>query len=228
VIQSLLCLYKELYEDLRSWHSRRFGRFKQFSAFESPNPGGGIDEQGVKGRQVADSVNSHPASRSLPFAGSRRYLWRWKPSDTPAAGVATVIAGPEERDAITNLPDAIREHSGRTWMLGMALAILDRRELDRELFYCAALLHDFGLARPTNDHDFTLAGSKQACELAKAVGIEETRRKAIADGICVHPTVGITVPRDGAIGYYLHWGSMADIAGLRRSEVPKPIQNQIL
>lgn len=158
-----------------------------------------------------------------------------RPFATPPPGIDPAKLAPPDsrlalaaRDAITNLPETIREHSGRTWMLGMALAMLDGRELDRELFYCAALLHDFGLANPTNDHDFTLAGSRRACELAATVGIEEPKKTAIADGICVHPTVGISVPRDGAIGYYLQWGSMADIAGLRRSEVPKPVQDQIL
>jgi HD domain-containing protein len=145
---------------------------------------------------------------------------RLKPPDSRLARAA--------RDAIRDVGESIQEHSGRTWMLGMALATLDRCELDRELFYCAALLHDFGLDKPTKDHDFTLAGSKRACELAEATGIDEPKMKAIADGICVHPTVGISVPRDGAIGYYLQWGSMADIAGLRRSEVPKAIRDQIL
>ncbi|MEK6326999.1 MAG: hypothetical protein AABM66_05650 [Actinomycetota bacterium] len=37
--------------------------------------------------------------------------------------------------ACAEQPDSIAQHSYRTWMFGLALAAVDRVELDRELFY---------------------------------------------------------------------------------------------
>lgn len=138
----------------------------------------------------------------------------------------------EAEEAATDLSPIIRNHSYRTWMLGTALAVLDGRnlahELDAELFFCASLLHDYGLAKPTKGRDFTLAGSEQAAKAVELGGRSHDDAMAVADGICVHPSVGISVRRDGAIGYYLQWGSMADIAGLRRAEVPQARLQEIL
>ena len=137
-----------------------------------------------------------------------------------------------EAEAVTNKlrnsSPVILQHSYRTWMLGTALAILDDQELDSDLFYCAALLHDYGLAHSKIGIDFTVAGSELAFGAVEAGGRSKEEAKLVADGICVHPTVGISVERDGAIGYYLQWGSMADIAGLRRGEVSADRLDEIL
>ena len=64
----------------------------------------------------------------------------------------------------------IAGHSYRTWMFGLALAALDRAEIDRELFYCAALLHDYGIAEPTPGRDFTLGGADRLLACADRPG----------------------------------------------------------
>lgn len=159
---------------------------------------------------------------------------RFARSRTTSGMDAGTLAPPDSRlareaeQACAELPNTILEHSYRTWMLGLALATLDRCDLDRELFYCAALLHDFGLAKPTSGRDFTLAGATRAAGLSERAGLAPAKGQAISDGICVHPGAGINVRRDGAIGFYLQWGSMADIAGLRRSEVSEATLRQIL
>ena len=110
-------------------------------------------------------------------------------------------------------------HSYRTWLWGMALAVLDREPLDRELFYCAALVHDWGASAPVAGQDFTIRSADRALACAQAAGVEPPRANLIADGICCHTTPGVTVERDGAIAYYVQYGAMVDGAGLRAWDV---------
>jgi hypothetical protein len=115
--------------------------------------------------------------------------------------------------------DLLVSHSYRTWMWGMALAALDREALDRELFYCAALLHDWGASVPVPGEDFTIRGAERALVCARAAGIDSALADVIADGICCHATPGVTVERDGPIAYYVQYGAMVDGAGLRSWDV---------
>jgi hypothetical protein len=119
--------------------------------------------------------------------------------------------------------DAIVGHSYRSWMFGLALAHLDgaQSQLDPEMFYCAALLHDVGLLSPIEDRDFTLTGAEHAIECATGAGMSADQADLIADAICVHPTPGLSPDRDGALGYYLQWGTIVDIAGARTQIAPR-------
>lgn len=121
----------------------------------------------------------------------------------------------EAERACAELPASLVGHSYRTWLFGRALAALDRRELDVELFYCGSLLHDHGIAQPTQGRDFTLASADRTLACATTAGVGEDRAQALADAICVHTTPGVAVERDGALGCYLQWGAMVDGAGLR-------------
>ena len=125
----------------------------------------------------------------------------------------------EAEAACAEQPQAIAAHSYRTWMYGLSLAALDRVELDRELFYCAALIHDYGIAPPVAGRDFTLGGADRALACASAAGIAGEDADTIADAICVQSTPGVSVDRDGALGCYVQWGAMVDGAGLRLWDV---------
>jgi hypothetical protein len=87
--------------------------------------------------------------------------------------------------------------------------------VDDELFYCGALLHDYGIVSPTPNRDFTLASVERMRSCADAAGLDNKSADLLADGICVHTTPGIQVHTDGSIGAYLQWGAMVDGAGLR-------------
>lgn len=104
-------------------------------------------------------------------------------------------------------------------MFGHALAALDHRELDDELFYSGALLHDYGIVTPTVGRDFTLGGADHALACAEAAGVDRSRAELLDDGICVHATPGISVEADGALGCYLQWGAMADVGVLRLCDI---------
>jgi hypothetical protein len=121
----------------------------------------------------------------------------------------------EAEQACAEQPESIVGHSYRTWLFGQALATLDGVELDRELFYCGALVHDFGIAQPTPERDFTLASAERTLACATAAEVADERAELLADAICVHTTPGVSIGRDGALGCYLQWGAMVDGAGLR-------------
>lgn len=125
----------------------------------------------------------------------------------------------EAEAACAEQSDLLAAHSYRTWLWGMALATLDRESLDRELFYCAALVHDWGAMVTVPGEDFTIRGAERALACAQAAGIEPVRADLIADGICCHTTPGATVKRDGAIAYYTQYGAMVDGAGLRAWDI---------
>lgn len=134
----------------------------------------------------------------------------------------------EAEQACAELPASLVGHSYRTWLFGRALAAVDRRELDIELFYCGSLLHDHGIAQPTPDQDFTLASAERTLVCATTARASDDRAQTLADAICVHTTPGVTVDRDGALGCYLQWGAMVDGAGLRIWDVAPGNVTEIL
>ncbi len=134
----------------------------------------------------------------------------------------------EAEQACSEQPPAIIGHSYRTWLFGCALAALDGDALDRELFYCGALVHDFGIAQPTLGRDFTLASADRMLACAASVGLAEDRAETVADAICVHTTPGVSPERDGSLGCYLQWGAMVDGAGLRIWDIAPGNVSEIL
>jgi hypothetical protein len=125
----------------------------------------------------------------------------------------------EAEAACAEQPEPLVGHCYRTWMWGLTLAALDRAKVDRELFYCAALLHDLGSTTVVPGEDFTLRGAERALACAEAAGLDSASAEAIADGICCHTTPGVTVERDGPIAYYVQYGAMVDGAGLRAWDI---------
>jgi hypothetical protein len=124
-------------------------------------------------------------------------------------------------EACAELPPTLEGHSYRTWLFGRALATVDGNKLDDELFYCGALLHDYGIVRHRQacqsaaNRDFTLGSVDRMLSAATAAGLADDRADLLADAICVHTTPGVKVDTDGVIGCYLQWGAMVDGAGLR-------------
>jgi hypothetical protein len=134
----------------------------------------------------------------------------------------------EAEKACAELPQPLVGHSYRTWLFGRALATVDGRELDAELFYCGSLLHDHGIAKPTVNRDFTLGSAERTLACATAAGVAQERAEVLADAICVHTTPGVQVERDGALGCYLQWGAMVDGAGLRIWDVAPANVKEVL
>jgi hypothetical protein len=133
----------------------------------------------------------------------------------------------EAEEACAELPAGLIGHSYRTWLFGNALAIVDDTRLDHELFYCGALLHDYGIVSPTPGQDFTARSVERTSAAAEAAEADPEREDLLADAICVHTTPGITIERDGALGAYLQWGAMVDGAGLRSWDITPEVRAEV-
>lgn len=160
-------------------------------------------------------------------------LRRDRPSTTPRPGTRE-IRPPDSRFArevevaATEQNPVILGHSYRSWIFGRALADVDGIEVDEELLFAGALLHDHGIDPVVPGEDFTLRSARRATECATAVGMDSERAATLADGITVHTTPGITTERDGALGYYIQNGALVDIAGNRIWDLSKPLIDDTL
>ncbi|RZU13874.1 HD domain-containing protein [Kribbella rubisoli] len=116
------------------------------------------------------------------------------------------------------------EHSVRTWRFGMALAYADRAQanVDSDLLYVAAMLHDIGLFAPLKGRCFTAAGVEAVRETAPA----GTAAHEIADvEAAIYEHVDIEKPTK-PLSYYLQAGSLLDVAGTRITKVDPVVVRQ--
>ena len=147
-------------------------------------------------------------------------LRRERPSATPRPGERE-IRPPDSRfareveTAAAEQDPVILTHSYRSWIFGRALADVDGSDVDEEMLFAGALLHDHGIEPVVPGEDFTLRSAQRATECAGAAELDDERTTTLADAITVHTTPGITVERDGALGYYIQNGALVDIAGNR-------------
>lgn len=149
----------------------------------------------------------HRLRRDRPSATARPGEREIRPPDSRFA--REVEAAAAEQNTV------IRTHSYRSWIFGRALADVDGIAVDEELLFAGTLLHDHGIDPVVPGEDFTLRSARRATECAKAAGMDHQRAASLADAITVHTTPGITIERDGALGYYIQNGALVDIAGNR-------------
>jgi hypothetical protein len=133
----------------------------------------------------------------------------------------------EAEAACREQPASIVGHSYRTWLFGNALAALDSVALDAEQFYCASLVHDYGIAEVVRGQDFTVRSAARALACVERAGADASLGEAIADAICVHATPGVTVEQDGAVGCYVQAGAMVD-AGQRLGDIAQRNRKEVL
>ena len=74
----------------------------------------------------------------------------------------TVLARRAEEVAARRLPPVLLNHSRRTFRFGLSLGVVTGTEVDEELLYAAAMLHDTGLMTSSGDADFTLESTRVA------------------------------------------------------------------
>ena len=97
---------------------------------------------------------------------------------TPPDSVLTRAAS---NRAVKILPPALLNHSYRTYRFGRALGELEGLDVDTELLFAAAMLHDTGLVTPPVGADFTLASSRLAREVAETRRPLDRRHRGHAD-----------------------------------------------
>lgn len=120
----------------------------------------------------------------------------------------------EAEEAAATQSGPLLEHGHRTWIFGRAFAAIDGEAVDDELFYVAALLHDYGLMRAVTGEDFTLRSAVVAGAIAER-HTDHGWADDLRDAICSHATPGTTVSSDGPESFYVQKGALCDLGGLR-------------
>jgi hypothetical protein len=122
------------------------------------------------------------------------------------------------------LTSTLLHHSYRTYCFGRALGELDGLQVDAELLFAAAILHDTGLMNPPNGSDFTLSSMRLAREVAEHVGLSTAATEVMQTAITMHYTPGVTTAA-GPEAYLLSAGAAVDVAGIRSWELPPQTMN---
>ncbi len=135
---------------------------------------------------------------------------------------SSVLTRAAEEQAQQRLSPTLLNHSYRTYAFGVALGTLEDIDVDRELLFAAAMLHDIGLAGPAQPVDFTLASARVARDVAEQVGLSTAATETVRSAITMHHSPGVT-PADGAVAYLLSAGAGVDVMGLRSWKLPADI-----
>ncbi len=140
---------------------------------------------------------------------------RLVPPDSPLTRAAN--------DAATRmLPAPLLNHSHRTFRFGRALGELEEVDVDAELLFAAALLHDSGLVMASGRDDFTLTSARVARDVAETVGLSSAAIETLQTAITMHHSPRVTLAA-GPVAYLLSAGAGVDVAGLRCWELPRAV-----
>ena len=132
---------------------------------------------------------------------------------------SSVLTRAAEECARRVLTGPLLNHSYRSYVYGRALGELEGTDLDTELLFAGALLHDTGLVNPTGTADFTLTSARLARQVAEQVGLSTDATDTLTTAITMHYTPGVTVEA-GPVAYLLAAGAAVDVVGLRSWELP--------
>jgi hypothetical protein len=130
-----------------------------------------------------------------------------------------------EQQAQQRLSPAVLNHSYRCYLFGVALAAIEQIDVDRELLFAAAMLHDTGLSAPSPGVDFTLTSARIARDVAEAVGLSTAATEIMRTAITLHHSPGVTLA-DGPVAYLMSAGAAVDVIGLRSWKLPPDILRQ--
>ncbi|MCM3613629.1 HD domain-containing protein [Microbacterium enclense] len=143
--------------------------------------------------------------------------------DTLAARGALALAEQYQSPAVT-------AHALRSWLWAEAFAVVDGiRNLDHELLYIAAVLHDIGTVGEFDNHrlSYEHAGGHVGVALTAGAGWEQSRRERVLEVIVRHnwPSVDSTMDAEG---YLLEIATGLDISGARPDALPEDFRREVL
>ena len=130
-------------------------------------------------------------------------------------------------DACRELQTETIGHSYRTWAFGRALAALDGADVDVELLYTAALVHDFGLEHAVPGEDFTIRSADRVVACAREAGVDDVRSELAADAIAIHTHPSVD-PELDLTGAWIQAGALCDLGGFRLWDLPKPWVQKVI
>lgn len=143
--------------------------------------------------------------------------------DTAAARGALALARQYQSPAIT-------AHALRSWLWAEAFARVDGiDDVDHELLYVAAVLHDIGTVPAFDNHTISYehAGGHVAVALTAGAGWPEERRERVLDVIVRHNWPHVD-PAVDAEGYLLEASTGLDISGARPDALPAAFLREVL
>jgi hypothetical protein len=140
---------------------------------------------------------------------------------TPAARLAEEVLTEYSAPALVN-------HCHRSYLFAVARASLDGLQIDAELLYVSALLHDIGLEPAFDSHTlpFEQAGGHVAWVFAAGAGWPAERRRRAA-GVIVAHMVGTDVAIDPE-GHLLDVATGLDISGRGMDAWPAELVREIV
>jgi hypothetical protein len=185
---------------------------------------GGRLERGERRRLVGDLSRVHVSN----VAGRFRLLAHLDPGRRSYVSPARVLPPDSlltraaEDVAIRVLPATLLNHSYRAYQFASALGELEGLEVDTEVLFAAALLHDTGLVLADGKDDFTLASARLARDVAERVGLSTAATEILQTAITMHynPRVPLTA---GPVAYLLAAGAGVDVVGMRSWDLPPRI-----
>lgn len=142
---------------------------------------------------------------------------------TPAARGALEIAQQYQSTAMTS-------HALRSWLWAEAFARVDGvSEIDHELLYVAAALHDIGTVTEFDNHTISYehAGGHVGVALTAGAGWDEARRTRVLEVIVRHNWPRVDPAMD-AEGYLLEIATGLDISGARPDALPESFRREVL
>ncbi len=183
---------------------------------------GGRLEAAERRRLIADlmSVHLHNASGRLSMLMHLNKGRHAQVSSERLRFPDSALTRAAEDVAIRHLPATLLNHSYRTYTFAMALGALEHIEVDEELLFAGAMLHDTGLILAGGHDDFTLTSACLAHEVADQVGLSTMSTEALLTAITMHHSPLVTRAA-GAVPYLLSAGAGVDVVGLRSWELPR-------
>ncbi len=123
--------------------------------------------------------------------------------------------------AQTLCPEYMITHSFRAYCFGAILAARNGLNLDREVFFVAAMLHDLGLSDQYKSEpgSFEWVGAKLAHQFCVDDDQSEFVAATIHNSIALHTSVGVA-GREAPEIALLHYGTGMDLFGMRVDEIP--------
>ena len=96
---------------------------------------------------------------------------------------------------------------------------IEEIDVDAELLFAAALLHDAGLVVASGRDDFTLTSARVARDVAEQAGLSTTATETRQTAITMHHSPRVTLAA-GPVAYLLSAGAGVDVIGLRCWDLP--------
>ena len=153
------------------------------------------------------------------------HLHSGRNAQVPPARLApptSVLTRAAEECAQRVLPVPLLNHSYRTYLFGRALGELEGTDVDTELLFASALLHDTGLADPRGAADFTLESTRLARHVAEQVGLSAEATETMLTAITMHYNPRVS-PKAGPVAYLLAAGAGVDVVGIRSWDLPRTV-----